>query len=39
MIAVLLHKANVHYEVHGWSPKYFTPGPEEGDRLAACRIA
>jgi uncharacterized protein len=25
MIAVLLHKANVHYEVHGWSPKYFTP--------------
>jgi predicted TIM-barrel fold metal-dependent hydrolase len=25
MIAVLLHKANVHYEVHGWAPKYFTP--------------
>jgi predicted TIM-barrel fold metal-dependent hydrolase len=25
MIAVLLHKANVHYELHGWSPKYFTP--------------
>lgn len=25
MIAVLLHKANVWYEVHGWSPKYFTP--------------
>ena len=24
MIAVLLHKANVWYEVHGWSPKYFT---------------
>jgi predicted TIM-barrel fold metal-dependent hydrolase len=24
MIAVLLHKANVHYELHGWSPKYFT---------------
>jgi uncharacterized protein len=25
MIAILLHKANVSYEVHGWSPKYFTP--------------
>lgn len=25
MIAVLLHKANVWYEVHGWSPKYFSP--------------
>jgi predicted TIM-barrel fold metal-dependent hydrolase len=25
MIAVLLHKSNVHYELHGWSPKYFTP--------------
>jgi predicted TIM-barrel fold metal-dependent hydrolase len=24
MIAVLLHKTNVWYEVHGWSPKYFT---------------
>jgi len=24
MIAVLLHKANVWYEVHGWSPRYFT---------------
>jgi uncharacterized protein len=23
MIAVLLHKGNVWYEVHGWSPKYF----------------
>jgi predicted TIM-barrel fold metal-dependent hydrolase len=23
--AVLLHKRNVWYEVHGWSPKYFTP--------------
>jgi uncharacterized protein len=22
MIAVLLHKANVYYELHGWSPKY-----------------
>jgi predicted TIM-barrel fold metal-dependent hydrolase len=22
MIAILLHKANVSYEVHGWSPKY-----------------
>lgn len=25
MIAVLLHKANVMYEVHGWSPKTFSP--------------
>jgi predicted TIM-barrel fold metal-dependent hydrolase len=25
MIAVLLHKPNVWNEVHGWSPKYFTP--------------
>jgi len=24
MIAVLLHKPNVWYELHGWSPKYFT---------------
>lgn len=24
MIAVLLHKTNVWYELHGWSPKYFT---------------
>ena len=24
MIAVLLHKANVFCELHGWSPKYFT---------------
>jgi predicted TIM-barrel fold metal-dependent hydrolase len=24
MIAVLLHKANVQYELHGWSPKYLT---------------
>jgi len=24
-ISVLLHKANVWYELHGWSPKYFTP--------------
>jgi predicted TIM-barrel fold metal-dependent hydrolase len=23
-IAVLMHKRNVWYEVHGWSPKYFT---------------
>jgi predicted TIM-barrel fold metal-dependent hydrolase len=23
--AVLLHKRNVWYELHGWSPKYFTP--------------
>ncbi len=25
MLAILLHKSNVYYEVHGWSPKYFTP--------------
>ena len=24
MIAVLLHKSNVWYELHGWSPRYFT---------------
>jgi predicted TIM-barrel fold metal-dependent hydrolase len=24
MIAILLHKANVQYELHGWSPKYFS---------------
>jgi predicted TIM-barrel fold metal-dependent hydrolase len=24
MIAVLLHKANVSCELHGWSPKYYT---------------
>ncbi|HEX4042551.1 MAG TPA: amidohydrolase family protein, partial [Xanthobacteraceae bacterium] len=35
MIAILLHKANVRYEVHGWSPKYFTPAlkKEIGGRL------
>lgn len=25
MIAVLLHKTSVWYELHGWSPKYFAP--------------
>jgi predicted TIM-barrel fold metal-dependent hydrolase len=25
MIAILLHKPNVWYELHGWSPKYFAP--------------
>ena len=25
MIAILLHKPNVWYELHGWSPRYFTP--------------
>ena len=25
MIAILLHKANVNYELHGWGPKQFTP--------------
>jgi hypothetical protein len=24
-IAVLLHKTNIWYELHGWSPKHFTP--------------
>ena len=24
-IAVLMHKRDIWYEVHGWSPKYFTP--------------
>jgi hypothetical protein len=35
MIAVLLHKANVMYELHGWSPKYFAPAlkHEIGRRL------
>lgn len=35
MIAVLLHKANVHYELHGWSPKTFSPAlqREIGGRL------
>jgi uncharacterized protein len=23
--AVIIHKANIWYELHGWSPKYFTP--------------
>jgi uncharacterized protein len=25
MIAVLLHKGNVDYELHGWGPQHFTP--------------
>lgn len=35
MIAVLLHKSNVHYELHGWSPKAFSPNlkREIGGRL------
>ena len=35
MIAVLLHKANVSYELHGWSPKAFSPSlkREIGGRL------
>ena len=35
MIAVLLHKANVTCELHGWSPKYLTPAlkKEIGGRL------
>ncbi len=35
MIAVLLHKANVHYEIHGWGPKQLaeTLKKEIGRRL------
>ncbi len=35
MIAILLHKSNVRYELHGWSPKYFTAAlkKEIGGRL------
>ena len=25
MIAIMLHKSNVDYELHGWGPKQFTP--------------
>lgn len=35
MIAIMLHKGNVHYELHGWSPKTFSPAlqREIGGRL------
>jgi predicted TIM-barrel fold metal-dependent hydrolase len=35
MIAILLHKTSVWYELHGWSPRYFTPDlkQEIGRRL------
>lgn len=35
MIAILLHKANVTYELHGWGPRQLTPGlkREIGRRL------
>jgi len=35
MIAIMLHKSNVHYELHGWSPKTFSPSlrREIGGRL------
>jgi predicted TIM-barrel fold metal-dependent hydrolase len=35
LIAILLHKGNVHYELHGWSPKAFSPAlkREIGGRL------
>jgi predicted TIM-barrel fold metal-dependent hydrolase len=35
MIAILLHKGNVHYELHGWSPKAFSSAlkREIGGRL------
>jgi len=35
MIAILLHKANVWYELHGWSPRYLT---EELKREIARRL-
>lgn len=35
MIAVMLHKANVYCELHGWSPKYF---PQEIKREIATRL-
>jgi predicted TIM-barrel fold metal-dependent hydrolase len=25
VIAILMHKRNIWYELHGWSPRYFTP--------------
>jgi predicted TIM-barrel fold metal-dependent hydrolase len=35
MIAIMLHKGNVDYELHGWSPKTFSPSlkREIGGRL------
>lgn len=35
MLAILLHKPNVMYELHGWSPKYWTPAlkKEVGGRM------
>jgi uncharacterized protein len=35
MIAVLLHKGNVSYELHGWGPRHFQPSlkKEIGQRL------
>ncbi|MCW5693304.1 MAG: amidohydrolase [Pseudolabrys sp.] len=35
MIAIMLHKGNVHYELHGWSPKTLSPAlkREIGGRL------
>lgn len=35
MIAVLLHKSNVSYELHGWGPRHFQPSlkKEVGRRL------
>jgi predicted TIM-barrel fold metal-dependent hydrolase len=35
MIAILLHKGNVHYELHGWSPKTYSSAlkREIGGRL------
>ncbi len=35
MIAILLHKPNVHYELHGWGPRQFSPAlkKEIGKRM------
>ncbi len=32
MIAVCLHKANVHYELHGWTPRRFSPALKDALR-------
>ena len=32
MLAILAHKPNVSYELHGWGPRQFSPSPEESNR-------
>jgi hypothetical protein len=36
MIAILLHKPNVWYELHGWSPKYLTDKPKRESPRRLC---